>query len=154
MVQAFGPIGLKLTSFSVGPNSFRHFTSIFQALPICYLINDRVLVMHGGLPMVDGVVLDDIRKLSRECEPGEQGDFCQNFWNFLKLFWKKFDFWARIFRHFDRFTVGGSTGWGRPGNEQTWYLNAIWTWRHGEVLQAKWTWLHVRQTRVITNYHF
>ena len=29
--------------------------------------------MHGGLPMIDGVVLDDIRKLSRECEPGEQG---------------------------------------------------------------------------------
>ena len=42
--------------------------------------------MHGGLPMVDGVVLDDIRKLSRECEPGEQGDFCQNFWNFLIFF--------------------------------------------------------------------
>ena len=30
--------------------------------------------MHGGLPMVDGVVLDDIKKLSRECEPGEQGE--------------------------------------------------------------------------------
>ena len=24
--------------------------------------------------MVDGVVLDDIKKLSRECEPGEQGE--------------------------------------------------------------------------------
>ena len=31
------------------------------------------MVMHGGLPMVDGVLLDDIRKLNRSCEPGEQG---------------------------------------------------------------------------------
>lgn len=43
-------------------------------MPICYLINNKALVMHGGLPMVDGVVLDDIKKLSRECEPGEQGE--------------------------------------------------------------------------------
>jgi len=64
----------------VGPNSFRHFTSIFQALPICYLINDRVMVMHGGLPMKDGVVLDDIRKLSRTCEPGEQGTLTDLLW--------------------------------------------------------------------------
>ena len=69
---------------SVGSNSFRHFTAIFQALPICYLINDRVLVMHGGLPMVDGVVLDDIRKLSRTCEPGEQGCFSK-FWKTNKI---------------------------------------------------------------------
>ena len=58
----------------VGGNSFRFFTTIFQSLPICYLINNKALVMHGGLPMVDGVVLDDIKKLSRECEPGEQGE--------------------------------------------------------------------------------
>ena len=38
------------------------------------MINNKALVMHGGLPMVDGVVLDDIKKLSRECEPGEQGE--------------------------------------------------------------------------------
>ena len=53
--------------------------------------------MHGGLPMVDGVVLDDIRKLSRECEPGEQGDFCQNFWNFFEIFLKKFWFFEPKF---------------------------------------------------------
>jgi len=64
----------------VGGNSFRFFTTIFQSLPICYLINNKALVMHGGLPMVDGVVLDDIKKLSRECEPGEQGTLTDLLW--------------------------------------------------------------------------
>ena len=58
---------------SVGQNAFQMFTQAFQALPVAYVINKRVMVMHGGLPMVDGVVLDDIRKLNRSCEPGEQG---------------------------------------------------------------------------------
>ena len=49
------------------------FTTAFQALPVAYLINNKAMVMHGGLPMKDGVFLDDIRKLTRSCEPGEQG---------------------------------------------------------------------------------
>jgi serine/threonine-protein phosphatase 5 len=51
----------------------RLFSSVFQSLPVAYLINDKVMVMHGGLPMKDGVILDDIRKLTRTQEPGEQG---------------------------------------------------------------------------------
>jgi len=64
----------------VGQNAFQMFTQAFQALPVAYVINKRVMVMHGGLPMVDGVVLDDIRKLNRSCEPGEQGTLTDLLW--------------------------------------------------------------------------
>jgi len=64
----------------VGANAFSIFTTVFQSLPVAYVINERVMVMHGGLPMVDGVLLDDIRKLNRSCEPGEQGTLTDLLW--------------------------------------------------------------------------
>ncbi|CBY21280.1 unnamed protein product [Oikopleura dioica] len=64
----------------VGPNAFRSFQTLFQSLPVAYLINKRVLVMHGGLPMVDNIALDDIRKLDRFMEPGEGGTLTDLLW--------------------------------------------------------------------------
>lgn len=44
---------------------YNFFSDLFNKLPIAYLINQKVLVLHGGLFSKDGVKLDDIRKVNR-----------------------------------------------------------------------------------------
>jgi serine/threonine-protein phosphatase 5 len=45
------------------------------------LINKKVLVLHGGLFSKDNVKLDDIRKINRFREPGEEGIMCEALWS-------------------------------------------------------------------------
>lgn len=40
-------------------------SEFFCCLPLAYVFNNRVMVCHGGLPSVDGVSLEDIRKIDR-----------------------------------------------------------------------------------------
>lgn len=58
-----------LTKYSL--QTFDLFSEAFCCLPLVTLINDRVLVLHGGLPRRDGVLLSDIRKIQRRKEPTE-----------------------------------------------------------------------------------
>ena len=57
------------------------FSLVFCHLPICFLINKKVLVMHGGLFSKDGVTLDDIRKVDRMREPPDAGIMCELLWS-------------------------------------------------------------------------
>lgn len=57
------------------------FSLIFCYLPICFLINKKVFVTHGGLFAKDGVTLDDIRKVDRFREPPESGLMCDLLWS-------------------------------------------------------------------------
>ncbi|KAI6661075.1 Serine/threonine-protein phosphatase 5 [Oopsacas minuta] len=57
------------------------FTDIFNCLPLAHLINDKVLVMHGGLFSKDDVTLDDIRKIDRFRQPPEEGLMCELLWS-------------------------------------------------------------------------
>ena len=41
------------------------FRETFYWLPLAYVLNSRVLVLHGGLFSKDDVTLDDIRKIDR-----------------------------------------------------------------------------------------
>ena len=41
------------------------FRETFCWLPLAYVLNSRVLVVHGGLFSKDGVTLDDIRRIDR-----------------------------------------------------------------------------------------
>jgi serine/threonine-protein phosphatase 5 len=41
------------------------FHEVFCWLPLAFVINQKVLVLHGGLFSQDGVTLDDIRKIER-----------------------------------------------------------------------------------------
>lgn len=45
------------------------FQDTFQQLPIGALVNNSVLVIHGGLPMKDGVTLSEIEAIDRKQEP-------------------------------------------------------------------------------------
>lgn len=49
------------------------FTQVYNFLPLCHLLNDKVLVMHGGLFSEDNVTLDDLRKIERNRQPPEDG---------------------------------------------------------------------------------
>ena len=52
---------------------FNCFTEIFNTLPLSHLINDKVIVMHGGLFSKDDVTLEDIKAIDRNKQPPEDG---------------------------------------------------------------------------------
>lgn len=49
--------------------TYEMFQDVFCALPLAYVIEKKVLVLHGGLFSKDDVTLDDIRKINRFREP-------------------------------------------------------------------------------------
>ena len=57
------------------------FAHTFNLLPLCHVINHKVMVVHGGLFSQDGVKLEDIRKLNRKGEIPESGIMCDLLWS-------------------------------------------------------------------------
>ncbi|KAL3875067.1 hypothetical protein ACJMK2_038005 [Sinanodonta woodiana] len=57
------------------------FTEVFNWLPLAHCINNKILVMHGGLFRDDNVTLDDIRKVDRHRQPPEEGVMCELLWS-------------------------------------------------------------------------
>ena len=53
------------------------FSEVFEWLPLAQCINGKVLIMHGGLFSEDGVTLDDIRKIERNRQPPDSGEWTQ-----------------------------------------------------------------------------
>jgi len=49
-------------------------------LPLCHVLNKKVLVLHGGLFSKDGMKLEDISKLNRKTEIPESGPMCDMLW--------------------------------------------------------------------------
>lgn len=57
------------------------FTEVFQALPLAACVNNKALVVHGGLMSQDGTTLNDIRKIRRFMEPPESGLMSEIMWS-------------------------------------------------------------------------
>lgn len=57
------------------------FSNVFCYLPLGYVLNNRVLVVHGGLFAQDGVKLSDIDSTNRVREPPESGIMCDILWS-------------------------------------------------------------------------
>ena len=57
---------------------YRMFTEVFEALPIGYVIEKKILVVHGGLPKNPKVTLEEIAKIDRFVQPGNEGMFLLN----------------------------------------------------------------------------
>lgn len=55
-------------------------SNVFNTLPLCYCLNKRVLVMHGGLSK-ENITLDDIRKIDRFRDPPNSGIMCDLLWS-------------------------------------------------------------------------
>lgn len=57
------------------------FSEVFCALPLAAVINNKVLVVHGGLFTKEGVTLNDIRGISRFHEPPDSGLMSDILWS-------------------------------------------------------------------------
>ncbi|ORY51336.1 hypothetical protein BCR33DRAFT_712420 [Rhizoclosmatium globosum] len=60
---------------------FKLFSEIFNAVPLGNLIGEKILVIHGGLFSRDGVTMDEIRKIDRFKQPGNEGLMCEILWS-------------------------------------------------------------------------
>lgn len=61
-------------------NVWRHFTDVFDVLPLSCLIENQILCQHGGLsPSIDS--LDNIRELDRVQEVPHEGPMCDILWS-------------------------------------------------------------------------
>jgi len=60
---------------------FDLFSHFFNTFPLAYLINKKILVLHGGLFSNDGVKLADIQKLNRFQQIPESGLMCEMLWS-------------------------------------------------------------------------
>lgn len=63
------------------PQMFQLFTEVFNYLPLVHCINNKVLVMHGGLFSKDDVTLKDIRAVDRVRQPPEDGLMSELLWS-------------------------------------------------------------------------
>eukprot|EP00826_Nyctotherus_ovalis_P018941 TRINITY_DN1575_c0_g4_i2.p2 TRINITY_DN1575_c0_g4~~TRINITY_DN1575_c0_g4_i2.p2 ORF type:complete len:315 (+),score=93.86 TRINITY_DN1575_c0_g4_i2:642-1586(+) len=57
------------------------FREMFFVLPLCYLINKKIFVVHGGLPSGDDVTLEEISKVTRFSDPPEKGLMADLLWS-------------------------------------------------------------------------
>ncbi len=56
------------------------FTQVFQSLPLVHVIDDKVMVVHGGLPSTDDADLAAIKRIDRFKEPPEGSLFADLLW--------------------------------------------------------------------------
>lgn len=61
---------------------YQLFCECFCLLPLCFVISKQIFVVHGGLFSKDNVTLDDIRKVNRDQEPGDdEGLMTEMLWS-------------------------------------------------------------------------
>ncbi|KND03223.1 uncharacterized protein SPPG_02278 [Spizellomyces punctatus DAOM BR117] len=61
--------------------AFKLFSEIFNAVPIGNVVNEKILVVHGGLFSRDDVTLDELRQIDRFKQPGSEGLMCELLWS-------------------------------------------------------------------------
>ncbi|XP_057337543.1 serine/threonine-protein phosphatase 5 [Microplitis mediator] len=63
------------------PQMAQLFTEVYNWLPLAHCLNNRVLVMHGGLFSRDDVTLQEIRETDRNRQPPDEGVMCELLWS-------------------------------------------------------------------------
>merc|ERR1719277_294310 len=79
MNRIYGFEGEVTTKYDAG--LYLLFCEAFNHLPLCHIINNSVFVVHGGLFSEDGVTVDDIRRIDRNCEPPDEGLMVEMLWS-------------------------------------------------------------------------
>lgn len=67
--------------FKYSNRLFKMFSETFDSLPLCTLINDSYLVMHGGLTSDPETSLEEINKINRFKQPPREGPFMELLWS-------------------------------------------------------------------------
>lgn len=57
------------------------FSELFTYLPVAHCINNKILIMHGGLFAKDGIKIKDIEAVHRVREPPDEGIMCESLWS-------------------------------------------------------------------------
>eukprot|EP00128_Syssomonas_multiformis_P001558 Colp12_sorted_trinity150504_noHs@23841 len=57
------------------------FHEVYRQLPLGMLVQNKVLILHGGLFSRDDVTVDELRKIDRNREPPESGLMCEMLWS-------------------------------------------------------------------------
>ena len=66
----------------MGQSAVEVFRELFCAMPLAYVLNNQVMVVHGGIPTCEeGGDLDSLRKIDRVREPPDSGPMCECLWN-------------------------------------------------------------------------
>lgn len=60
---------------------FALFLEVFEWLPLAAVIGQKIFLTHGGLPVDQTVMLDDIRRIKRGTEPPEKGLMSDLLWS-------------------------------------------------------------------------
>ncbi|KAA6402387.1 MAG: putative Serine/threonine-protein phosphatase 5 [Streblomastix strix] len=61
------------SEMKTGQLVYSAFLQLFNSLPIGAIVNKEIFVTHGGLFDRYGVTIDDIQKINRFCDPGQEG---------------------------------------------------------------------------------
>lgn len=72
----YGEVKAKL-----GPSAVELFRELFCALPLAYVLGNKVMVVHGGIPTCPGGDLASLREIERTREPPDEGPMCECLWN-------------------------------------------------------------------------
>jgi serine/threonine-protein phosphatase 5 len=67
-----------VTKYSQG--TFDDVSELFNALPIGHLLNERVLIVHGGLPSNPTITIEKFQSANRFCQPPEIGPLNDILW--------------------------------------------------------------------------
>eukprot|EP01028_Stygiella_incarcerata_P005626 TRINITY_DN2354_c0_g1_i1.p1 TRINITY_DN2354_c0_g1~~TRINITY_DN2354_c0_g1_i1.p1 ORF type:complete len:478 (-),score=118.07 TRINITY_DN2354_c0_g1_i1:255-1688(-) len=62
------------------PKMYEVFLEVFRVLPLCHVLNKKVIVIHGGLPRQGNVTLSEIASIDRKREIPEDGVMTDLLW--------------------------------------------------------------------------
>ncbi|RWS29301.1 serine/threonine-protein phosphatase 5-like protein [Leptotrombidium deliense] len=79
MNQMYGFEGEVKSKYSI--QMYELFAEVFNLLPLAHCLNDKVLVMHGGLFSNDSVTIEDIKAVDRNRQPPDEGIMCELLWS-------------------------------------------------------------------------
>ena len=60
---------------------YKHIENVFEALPLGYIINKKIFVVHGGLFQDQTIKISDLQKLNRFQEPPMNGPLHDILWS-------------------------------------------------------------------------
>jgi serine/threonine-protein phosphatase 5 len=76
--QMYGFSGEVTTKYS--SKMYDVFSEVFRVLPLCHVLNKKVIVIHGGLPRQGDVTLSEITAIDRKREIPEDGVMTDLLW--------------------------------------------------------------------------